>query len=279
MYSLRDTISANEGTGKVLWHFNFCELTVLKVAARAAMEYGAPIIMGTSEGERDFIGVYEAVALVKNYRARGIPLYLNADHTKSFEKIKEVIDAGYDAVIFDGSQLSLADNIRETKRVVEYVRMVNPCILVEGELGHIGAASKILDAIPEDVQMASVADSVRFVRETGVDLFAPAVGNIHGMLKGGGEPKLDIALIKKIKQAVKIPLVLHGASGNTDADIRAAIKAGITIVHVNTEIRVAWRRALDAAFAAYPDETAPYKLLSAAEDAAYAVMTEKMRIS
>ena len=106
-------------------------------------------------------------------------------------------------------------------------------------------------------------------------MFAPAVGNIHGMLKGGHEPELDIALIRKIKDAVRIPLVLHGASGNTDADLRAAVGAGISLIHVNTELRVAWRKALNAAFAAHPDETTPYKLLIDAEDAVYAVMRAK----
>lgn len=265
-----------EGTGQALWHFNFAELSVLKAMARVAADCGAPIIAGTSEGERGFVGAREAAALVASYRARGIPLYLNADHTKSFEKVKEVVEAGYDAVIFDGSALPLEENIRETRRVVEYVRMARPGMIVEGEVGYIGVNSKLLDAVPDGVQKVTPEDAARFVRETGVDLFAPAVGNIHGMLKSGKEPELDIELIRNIKSAVKIPLVLHGASGNMDADIRAAIAAGIGIVHINTEVRVAWRKALDAACAAAPDEVAPYKLLLGPEEAAYAAMRGKV---
>lgn len=284
MQSLRDTISGMEGTGRALWHFNFAELSVLKAAARVAVDYGVPIIIGTSEGEREFVGVHEVVALVASYRARGIPLYLNADHTKSFDKVKEVVDAGYDAVIFDGSALPLEENIRETRRVVEYVRMANPRMIVEGEVGYIGVNSKLLDAVPDGVQKTTVEDAMRFVRETGVDLFAPAVGNIHGMLKSGKEPELDIDLIRRIKEALRVaqgkqvPLVLHGASGNTDADIRAAIAAGISIVHINTEVRVAWRKALDVACVANPDEVAPYKLLRGAEEAAYEAMRGKIMI-
>lgn len=278
MQSLRDTISSVGGAGRALWHFNFAELSVLKAMAHVAADCGVPIIAGTSEGERGFVGAYEAAALVASYRKRGIPLYLNADHTKSFEKIREAVEAGYDAVIFDGSALPLEENIRETRRVVEYVRMANPRVIVEGEVGYIGVNSKVLEAVPDGVEKTSVEDAVRFVRETGVDLFAPAVGNIHGMLKSGKEPELDIGLISRIKMAVKIPLVLHGASGNTDADIRAAIAAGIGIIHINTEVRVAWRKALDAACAANPDEVAPYKLLAGPEEAAYAAIRGKVMI-
>lgn len=284
MHGLRDAISAAEGSGKALWHFNFCESTVAKAAVRAASELGQAVILGTSEGEREYLGVREAAAIVAGYRARGMRVYLNADHTKSFEKIREAVDAGYDAVIFDGSALPLDENIAETRRVVDYVKTVRPRILVEGEVGYIGTASKLLDEVPGGVTTASVAECVRFVRETGVDLFAPAVGNIHGMLRSGNEPKLDIMLIRNIRDALRqdqgkqIPLVLHGASGNTDEDVRAAIAAGISIVHVNTEIRVAWRRALDAALAKDPAETAPYKLLGAAEDAAYEVIRGKMNL-
>lgn len=290
MLSLRDVISAAAAEGQALWHFNFSELTVVKAAARLVHETGSPIILGLSEGEREFIGMHEAVALVRSYRARGIPLYLNADHTKSFEGVRAAIEAGFDAVIFDGSALPIDENIRETKRAVEYARLVDPKIMIEGELGYIGVNSKVLDAVPEGVEKASVEDAVRFVKEAGVDMLAPAVGNIHGMLKSGNEPKLDIGLIREIKEALRqapstwlrtgqgktIPMVLHGASGNTDEDISAAIAAGISIIHINTEIRVAWRSALEGSLRDHPDEAAPYKLLAESEDAAYAVMKEKI---
>ncbi len=276
MQSLRDVISDTASRGGVVWHFNFSELTALKAAARAARECNVPIIMGLSEGEREFVGVREAVALVRSYQAQGLKLYLNADHTKSFEKLKEAVEAGFDAVIFDGAGLPLNENICETKRAVEYVRIVNPRVIVEGELGYIGTASQVLKKIPQGVQKTTVKDALRFIKETGVDMLAPAVGNVHGMLSSGHEPALDIALIKKIKDAVKIPLVLHGASGNTDADIRAAIKAGISIIHINTEIRHAWREKLEESLKGMPNDVAPYKLLAAGEEAVYQAIKVKI---
>ncbi len=282
MQSLRDVISSAVTSGEVVWHFNFSELTALRAAARAAQELRMPIIMGLSEGERDFVGLDEAVALVKRYRAEGLKIYLNADHTRLFEKIKEAVEAGFDAVIFDGSALPMQENIRETKRAVRYARLVNPRIMIEGELGYIGTKSEVLKKVPKGVQKTTVADAMRFVQETGVDMLAPAVGNVHGMLQSGREPKLDIPLIKKIKQALRqaqgrqIPLVLHGASGNTDAELRAAIKAGITVIHINTEIRLAWRTALEQSLAEYTDEVAPYKLLAAGEEAIYKIIKGKI---
>ncbi len=276
MQSLRDVICDAASRGGVIWHFNFSELTALKAAARVARDLNAPIIMGLSEGERDFVGLREAVALIKSYRAAGVRIYLNADHTKSFTGIKAAVEAGFDAVIFDGSALSLAENIRETRRVVEYVRMANPRIIVEGELGYIGTKSEVLEKVPDGVQKTTMEEAVRFAGETGVDMFAPAVGNVHGMLKSGHEPALDIPLIKKIKEAVKIPLVLHGASGNTDADIRAAINAGITVIHINTEIRRAWREKLEESLKGMPNEVAPYKLLAAGEEAVYQTIKAKI---
>lgn len=278
MQPLRDVISAAAARGEVVWHFNFSELTALKAAARVARELNVPIIMGLSEGERAFVGLREAVALVKSYRAEGLRIYLNADHTKSFEGVKAVVEAGFDAVIFDGAHLPIEDNMRETQRAVSYARMVNPRIIVEGELGYIGTASEVLKKVPEGVQKTTVKEAVRFVTETGVDMFAPAVGNVHGMLASGKEPRLDIPLIKSIKDAVKIPLVLHGASGNTDADIRAAIKAGIAVIHINTEIRRAWREKLEESLKRIPNEVAPYKLLAVGEEVMYGIIREKLTL-
>ena len=276
MQTLRDVISDTASRGGVIWHFNFSEFTALKAAARVARDLNVPIIMGLSEGERYFVGLREAAALIKSYRAEGVRIYLNADHTKSFTGIKAAVEAGFDAVIFDGSALPLAENIRETKRVVDYVRMANPRIIVEGELGYIGTKSEVLEKVPDGVQKTTTEEAMGFVKETGVDMFAPAVGNVHGMLKSGHEPALDIALIKKIKDTVKIPLVLHGASGNTDAEIQAAIKAGITVIHINTEIRRAWREKLEESLKGMSNEVAPYKLLAAGEEAVYQAIKSKI---
>ena len=281
--NLKEYIAEAREKGVAIGHFNISNIEGLHAVFNAAKSLNLPVIIGVSEGERDFVGVHEAVALVKSIREENrYPIFLNADHTYSLGRVKEAIDAGFDAVIFDGAKLSLEENINITKQCVEYAREKNLAkgndCLVEAELGYIGQSSKLLSEIPKGVELTSVADAKKFVGETGVDLFAPAVGNIHGMLKDMPEPRLNIERIKEITEATGVPLVLHGASGNTKEDIQAAIKAGTAIVHINTEVRVAYRDALKKSLADNPDEVAPYKINKPDVEAMERVVLEKLRI-
>ena len=276
--------------GRAVGHFNISNLEGLWAIARAAKELNVPVIIGVSEGERDFVGVKQAATLVKSLREGpfdsaqgGQEIFLNADHTYSFDRVKEAIDAGYDAVIFDGSKLPLEENIIETKKCVEYARASGRDVLVESEIGYIGTSSKVLSELPEGVSLEekdlpSAEEAASFANATGIDLLAPAVGNIHGMFKVGGDPALQIGLVKKVSEATSLPLVLHGASGNTDADIQAAIAAGVAIVHVNTELRVAYRDGLKLSLQESPDEVAPYKILKPALVAMQKVVTAKLKL-
>ena len=288
MKTLRQYIAEAAEKKVAIGHFNISNLEGLWAIFRAAKSLKLPVIIGVSEGERDFEGVRQVVALVQSLResaslADNYPIFLNADHTYSFERVKGAVEAGFDAVIFDGAKLSLEENIKITKQCVDYARGVNPEILVEGELGYIGQSSKILDAIPagvamNDTSLTTPADAKRFVAETGVDLLAPAVGNMHGMLKGGVDPSLHLDLVKEIRQAAGVPLVLHGASGNSDDDIKAAIRAGVSIVHINTELRVAYRDGLKLALQDNPEEVAPYKILKSAVAAMQKVAEKKLKV-
>ena len=284
MKTLKQYILEAEKKGVAIGHFNISNLETLKGIFEAAKKLDLPVIIGTAEGEQNFIGTKQAVALVKSLREEyDYPIFLNADHHYSFEKVKEAVDAGYDAVIFDATGLSFEDNIKVTKQCVDYAKSVNPDIIVEAELGFIGSSSKVLEGIPEGVKiteefLTKPEEALRFVTETGVDMLAPAVGNIHGMLKGGKDPALNIKRIKDIKDAVKIPMVLHGASGNSAEDIKAAISAGMSVVHVNTEIRVAFRQALVKSLQDNPDEVAPYKYMKEPVKAVEAVIEEKLKL-
>ncbi len=283
MINLREIIRDAENHKVAVGHFNISDLATLKAILSAASELNLPIVIGLSEGERDFVGVRTAAALVKSYREQyNVPIYLNADHTYSLDKIKEAVEAGFDAVIFDGAKLPLDENIALTKEAVDYVRSVRPEVIIEGELGYIGTSSEVLSAVPMGAamgeNMTKPEEATRFVKETGVDMLAPAVGNIHGMFKNIPEPRLDIERIKTVRTAAGVPLVLHGGSGTSDEDFVAAIEAGISIVHINTEIRVAWRKGIEAALRENPDEVAPYKLLGAALQNVHNVVAARLRL-
>ncbi|KKU69861.1 MAG: Ketose-bisphosphate aldolase, class-II [Parcubacteria group bacterium GW2011_GWA2_47_21] len=284
MKSLRECIEKARADRTAIGHFNASNIETISAIFRAAKKQNTPVIIGFSEGERDFFGVRQAVAVVKSIRDEfDFPIFSNADHTYSFERVKEAIDAGFDAVIFDGTELLFEENIRVARKCVRYARASSRDVLVEGELGFIGKSSKVLDSLPVGVKigeefLTKPEEAERFVKETGVDLLAPAVGNIHGMLASGLEPALNIERVKAVRAAAGASLVLHGASGNTASDIQGAIKAGAAIVHINTELRVAYRKALMLSLQENPDEVAPYKYLKPAMQAVERTVEAKLKI-
>jgi len=268
METLAEVVDSAYKKKVAIGHFNISEFAALRAIVHAAEKLNVPVIIGTSEGEAEFIGMRQAAALIEAVREEtGHPVYLNADHMRDLDKVKEAAEVGYDAVIFDGAHLPFEENIKKTKEAVETAKFINPEILVEGEVGYIGTSSKLLDDVPEGAainpeDMTTPEQAEQFVKETGVDLLAPAVGEIHGMMKSAKNPNLDIERIKNIKKSAGVHLVLHGGSGVSDDDFISSIKAGISIVHINTEIRVAWRKGLEAMLKEDKEQIAPYKLLS-----------------
>ena len=265
MKTLLEVLQDAENRRVAVGHFNFSELTVLKAVGEAARELDTAVVVGVSESEREFVGVREAVALVKAMRDEGLRIFLNADHTHSLEKAEEAARAGFDMVVFDASEKPIEENIILTQRAVEATKSINGAILVEGEVGYIGSGSELHDKRPENIHMTEPADARGFVVETRVDLLSPSVGTTHGMIpsmvRGAEHKRLDIPRIAAIKNAVQVPLTLHGGSGTDAEDFRNAIKAGITMIHINTELRVAWRTGLAEALKRNSDAVAPYKLL------------------
>lgn len=280
--SLKEAISDAEARNVAIGHFNISNIESFWAIVNSAKRLDVPVIIGLSEGERKFFGMRQAVVLVKHLREQeGMPIYINADHTYSIEGVKEAIDAGVDSVIFDGAKVSKEENVAYTKEAVEYARTKDHEVLVEGELGYIGLSSKLLDEIPEGVSLENLttADEAKeFIAETGAQLLAPAVGNIHGMLKGVQHAALNTQRITEIRKAANVPLVLHGGSGTSDEDFRAAIAAGISIVHINTEIRVAYRQALEKTLSENPDEVAPYRIMSPSVEAMEEVITRRLKL-
>ena len=281
MSVIKDYLKITTEEKWALGHFNFSEDEAIRAIVESAVKLKTPIFVGTSEGEKKHIGIKEAVALIKAFREEfQIPIFLNADHHKTFESVKEAVDAGYDTILADFSALPFEENIKLTKQSVEYAKSKNPNIIVEGELGYVRGESKIQNEIieikPED--LTKPEEAARFVKETGVDMLAPAVGNIHGI--AANAPKLDFSRISEIKKAVgdDVYLVLHGGSGMNESDFKNAIAAGVSVVHINTEIRVAFMEALKETIAKMPEETTPYKILTPSVEAMKKIIEKKLRI-
>jgi fructose-bisphosphate aldolase class II len=288
MKSLIQIIKEAEDKKIAVGHFNIGNLEQLKAIAHVGGRLNVPVIIGVSEGERAYLGVKHVVDFVKSYNEQhavegGFRLFLNADHTHSVEKIKEAIEAGFDAVLFDGGKLPFEENMQKTKEAVRVAKSINPNVIVEGELGYIGSSSEILSNVPSGAavrpeDLTKSEDALKFVKETGVDLLAPAVGNIHGMFADMPNPRIDIQRIKEIRNVAGIPLVLHGGSGIIDEDFTAAINTGISIVHISTELRYIWRKELEEALRENPLEIAPYKVMPEVIKAIEEVVEKRVRL-
>jgi fructose-bisphosphate aldolase class II len=284
MQTLEKVLQQARQRGVAIGHFNISDLVLLKAVFAAAHELSVPVIVGASEGERAFMGVRQIVALVKSLRDEyDFPIFLNADHTHSLAHAEEAAKAGFDSIVFDLSALPWEENVRQTREAVVALKAINPSILVEGEIGDIGTGSEIHESVPDlSKGLTSPEHAKQFVEETGVDILAPAVGNMHGMIssmvRGEVKKRLDIERIAAIKKAVQVPLTLHGGSGTNDDDFRKAIVAGINIIHINTELRVAWRRSLEDSLAKNPGEVVPYKILPSVVESVKEVVVSRLAL-
>lgn len=280
MKTLREVIEDARGKRIAIGHFNISDSYQFRAIKSAAKACTMPAIVGVSEGEREALGVHEAVALVMAARAEGLELFLNADHTHTIEKIQEAIDAGFDSVIIDASHLPFEQNVEMTRQAVAYARACGRDVLVEGELGMIGSGSEVLDAPPADIDkdLTDPQQAALFARETGIDLIAPAVGNMHGVLRSGAQQKLDAKRVEEIAQSTGLPIVLHGGSGSADADFIAVAKAGAAEIHISTDLRVAFRKGVEQGLAQMPDEVAPYKYIAPAVAADQALVEKFIKL-
>ena len=280
--TLRDVLTRLEKEGAGLGHFNVSDQVLLKAVIAAATETNLPVLIGASEGEREFFGARQLAALVKSEREESdVPLFLNADHTHSLAKALEAARAGFDAVTIDFSALPFEENVARTREAVQAIKAVNPVILAEGEIGDIGTGSEIKETA-QGGKLSTPEEARQFVEATGIDNLAPAVGNMHGMLKsmvqGKAKKHLDLERIAQIKKAAGVFLTLHGGSGTDDEHFRKAIAAGINIIHINTELRVAWRESLDKSLARDTNEVVPYKILRPVVDAVKQVVSSRLRL-
>ena len=217
--------------------FNINNLEFLQGIIRAADEVNSPLILQTSEGAIRYIGMDYVTGMVEAaLKEVDIPVALHLDHGSSFDKIMECIRQGYSSVMIDGSHYSFDKNVEITKKVVEAAHTVG--VTVEAELGMLGGTEDDVSVDEEDATYTDPDEAEEFVERTGVDVLAIAIGTAHGVYKG--EPELDFERLEKIDAVVDVPLVLHGASGVPEEDVRKAVSMGINKVNVNTAFQQAF---------------------------------------
>lgn len=254
-------------------HFNINNLEWTRFILEESEAMNSPLILGVSEGAKKYMGGFQTVsamvkALIKDLNIT-IPVALHLDHGSSVESCKEAIDAGFTSVMFDGSKYSLEENLAMTKEVVAYAKLHD--VSVEAEIGHIGGEE---DGVADELAYAKVEDAVRLGLESGIDFLAPALGSVHGIYKG--EPKLDFGRMKEIKEKTNLPLVLHGGSGIPDDMIRTGIDCGIAKLNINTELQIAWSKAVRTFLNENVSVYDPRKIMKAGEAAMKETIKDKI---
>lgn len=230
-----------------------------------------PLILGVSEGAIKYMGGFQVVSnlvtgLIEDLNVT-IPVSLHLDHGTSFESCQKAIESGFTSVMIDASKMPLEENIRITKQVVDYAHSKG--VTVEAEVGHIGGNE---DNIPSTTTNARLDECIRFVKETGTDSLAPALGSVHGLYHG--EPNLDFETMKEISESVDVPLVLHGGTGIPDDKIKKAISCGINKININTELQIAWYQNVKE-FIEKNDSYDPRKVIGSGEEAIKEKVREK----
>ena len=280
MKNIKYYLKKAQKEGFAIGQFNFSDFTQMKAICEEAAELKSPFILGTSEGESNFFGLREAVALRDVTRSNGLAVFLNLDHGKSVDYLKQAIDAGYDMVHFDGSKIPLEENIKITKEVVKYAHKRG--VIVEGEVGLIATDSSKLYSGKFEIKEENLTkpdEAVKYLKETKVDLLAVSIGNFHGIEISGIDPNLRIDLLRSIKEKTKNTfLVLHGGSGTPEDDIKEAIKNGIVKININTELRLAFSGNLRRALNANQEEIVPYKFLLDAKNSVKGVVDRKINL-
>jgi 6-phospho-5-dehydro-2-deoxy-D-gluconate aldolase len=244
--------------------FNMNGLIWLESILKTAQKCRAPVIVGTTDKIVDQLGGFRL--LVSNFNTMKedlkvtVPAILHLDHGQTVDRCIEAIDAGYHSVMYDGSQLSIEDNIRNTKQVVDYAKKFG--VIVEGEVGSVGGTE---DGVYSEMQYANQEECLKLISEAGVTSLAPALGSVHGKYKG--EPKLGFKEMEKLRQKTDIPFVLHGASGISDEELKKTIKFGHAKINYNTELNIAWSNALRKTLTDNKELYAPMVILEESKQA------------
>jgi len=259
--------------------FNANNMEIIQAIIEASEEEKSPVIIQASQGAIKYAGLDMIVAIVKTLAEKAsIPIALHLDHGTDYFQNILCLRAGFTSLMYDGSALPFEENVAMTKKVVEMAHACN--IPVEAEIGQVGKmdSSDEPGVAREKIKefMAKPEDAEKFVQLTQVDILAPAVGTIHGCREAIA--KLDIPRIEKIRDLTGVPLVLHGASGASDEELRKGIAAGICKVNIDTRIRMAFTNTVRQYLNEHPEEIDPRKALNPAKEAAKAVIKGRIKI-
>lgn len=277
--------------------FNVNHLETVLAVMDAAATLSSPVILQTSEGAIEYATMTMLVAMARAAAEAPVPVVLHLDHGKDLPLIRKAIESGYTGVMFDGSHLPYAENVKQTRQVVRWAREHG--VAVEAELGRIPGTEDKVTVQSHEAFLTDPKEAASFAKETECDSLAISIGTQHGAYKFSGDHHLDLARLKAIRKVVAVPLVLHGASGvredivalgkrfgldvgemrgTMDEDVAAAIKAGITKVNIDTDLRLGFTAGLHEALAEHPNWFDPRKLFEPGRTLMTQIAKQKMQL-
>jgi tagatose bisphosphate family class II aldolase len=255
--------------------FNVHNMETIQAVIEGAAEERSPVIIQTTPGTLKHAGIPDVAAMVKaEAELYNIPIALHVDHCTSFETIIRCIRYGYTSVMIDGAHLPYEENVALVRKIVEIAHFAD--IAVEAELGKIGGTEDDLTLDEREATFTVPKEAETFVKATGIDTLAIAIGTAHGMYKG--EPKLDFERLSSIRELLDLPLVLHGGSGVPNDSIKEAVRRGICKINIATELKLPMALAIQECFRKNPGESDPRKYMGAAKQAVKRVVKDKIRL-
>ncbi|MBW1972808.1 MAG: class II fructose-1,6-bisphosphate aldolase [Spirochaetes bacterium] len=297
LVSGKEILNKANKEGYAVGAFNINNMEILQGIIKGCREKKSPVIIAVSEGAIKYAGFDYIVAMVNVAAKENIPIALHLDHGRDMDIIKKCIEGGFTSIMIDASNLPFEENIEKTKKVVEMAKPFN--IAVEAELGRLVGIEDNISVKERDAVLINPDEAKEFVKKTGIDSLAPAIGTSHGAFKFKGKPKLDFDRLKEVKEKTKIPLVLHGASsvipyilemvnsyggdlkeakGVPEEDIKKAISFGINKVNVDTDLRLSLVAAIRKVLAENKKEFDPRKILGPARDLISEVVAHKVEL-
>ncbi|MEW6459005.1 MAG: class II fructose-1,6-bisphosphate aldolase [Bacillota bacterium] len=276
LVNLASVLRQAEAGGWAVGAFNCNNLELVQAIIQAAEAEAAPVVLQASQGAIKYAGLgYISMLALEAARTARVPVVVHLDHGTSFEQVIRCLRSGFSSVMVDGSHLPFAENVALTHRVVEIARPVD--VSVEAELGRIGGTEDDISVDDRDAFFTDPEEAEHFVRATGVDALAVAIGTAHGLYRG--TPQLDFDRLARIRDRVRgTPLVLHGSSGVPADAVREAIGLGIRKVNIDTDIRQAFTGKIREVLAQAPEEIDPRKVLGPAREVAVEVIRGKIRL-
>lgn len=238
LMNMRDLLAVARADRFAVPAYNISSSMLLKGAIEAAEEAEAPVIIAIHPDELAFVGTAFVAMALEEARAAGVPVVIHLDHGASVQQVMGAIRAGFTSVMIDASELPLDENIAACRQVTELAHAVN--VSVEGELGTIGELDEEAEAGAEEVVFVRPEEVKQFVDASNVDTLAVAIGTSHGLYPKDMKPEIRLDLLREISAIVDIPLVLHGGSGNPDAEIARAVDLGICKINISADMKNAF---------------------------------------